>query len=236
MSSCFVIEMVYEKTLFIALHCIHQFKSKAVFDSNFQSALDYGFLVRETNGFWIPIVSGIADSLMGWMPRNSDFFSKDFPDSGFRIPQAKISRIPEFGLPGDSKWLKDGVCVFFGGHFIFFGRLLCDLEPEKFWGVRDNWKFRKFSKIYSLTDPLPTMYKRNPIGFARIFVSRPCFSWTHNSNYVRRDKEIDSFIYNNPGCESPLAKPCGQTRINFLLKLIKNWTKLNSAGKLTFLS
>lgn len=84
MSSCFVIEMVYEKTLFIALHCIHQFKSKAVFDSNFQSALDYGFLVRETNGFWIPIVSGIADSLMGWMPRNSDFFSKDFPDSGFR--------------------------------------------------------------------------------------------------------------------------------------------------------
>lgn len=84
MSSCFVIEMVYEKTLFIALHCIHQFKSKAVFDSNFQSALDYGFLVRETNGFRIPIVSGITDSLMGWMPRNSDFFSKDFPDSGFR--------------------------------------------------------------------------------------------------------------------------------------------------------
>lgn len=64
MSSCFVIEMVYEKTLFIALHCIHQFKSKAAFDSNFQSALDYGFLVRETNGFRIPIVSGIADSLM----------------------------------------------------------------------------------------------------------------------------------------------------------------------------
>ena len=64
MFSCFVIEMVYEKTLFIALHCIHQFKSKAVFDSNFQSALDYGFLVRETNEFRIPIVSGIADSLM----------------------------------------------------------------------------------------------------------------------------------------------------------------------------
>ena len=73
MSSCFVIEMVYEKTLFIALHCLHQFKSKAVFDSNFQSALDYGFLVRETNGFRIPIVSGIADSLMSWMPKNSDF-------------------------------------------------------------------------------------------------------------------------------------------------------------------
>ena len=58
--------MVYEKTLFIALYCIYvsQFKSKAVFDSDFQSVLDYGFLFRETNGSRIPIVRGIADSLM----------------------------------------------------------------------------------------------------------------------------------------------------------------------------
>ena len=74
MSSCFVIEMVYEKTLFIALHSIHQFKSKAVFDSDFQSALDYGFLVRETNGFRIPIVSGIADSLSELNAQEFRFF------------------------------------------------------------------------------------------------------------------------------------------------------------------
>lgn len=129
MSSCFVIEMVYEKTLFIALHCIHQFKSKAVFDSNFQSALDYGFLVRETNGFRIPIVSGIADSLMSWMPKNSDFFSKDFPDSGFRRQKFQGFRDLDYlATLNDSRM----ACVFFGGHFIFFGRLLCDLEPRNF--------------------------------------------------------------------------------------------------------
>ena len=182
----------------------------------------------------------------------TDFFSEKLMDSGFRslvgsripwwaecpgirIPQAKISRIPEFGLPGDSKWLKDGMCFLWWPFYIFRSAAVRS-GIEKFWGIRYNWKFRKFSKIHSLTEPLPTMYKRDPIGFARIFVSRLCFSWTHNSNYVRHDKEIDSFIYNNPGCESPVAKPCGQTRINFLLKLIKNWTKLNSAGKLTFFS
>ena len=87
---------LYRPTLYVS-----KFKSKAVFDSDFQSVLDYGFLVRGTNIFRIPIVSGIADSL-SWMPRNSDFFEQRH--SRFRIPQAKISRIPKFGLPGDSLW------------------------------------------------------------------------------------------------------------------------------------
>ena len=37
------------------------------------------------------------------------------------------------------------------------------------------------------------------------------------SNYGRHDKEMDSFIYNNNIYESPVVKPCGQTRINFFL-------------------
>ena len=73
-------DSLYRPTLYVS-----QFKSKAVFDSDFQSALDYGFLVRETNGFRIPIVSGIADSLMSWMPRNSDSAGKNFKDSGIWI-------------------------------------------------------------------------------------------------------------------------------------------------------
>ena len=161
-------DSLYRPTLYVS-----QFKSKAVFDSDFQSVLDYGFLVRETNG------SGFRSLVGSWIP-----WWAECP--GIRIPQAKISRIPEFGLPGDSKWLKDGMCFLWWPFYIFRSAAVRS-GTEKFWGIRDNWKFRKFSKIYSLTDPLPTMYKRDPIGFARIFVSRPC--WTHNSNYVRHDKE-----------------------------------------------
>ena len=58
-------------------------------------------------GFWIPIVSGIPYS-WSWVPHSKGFDSnsrtKNFPDSrfqkqkfsGFRIPQAEISWIPEF--------------------------------------------------------------------------------------------------------------------------------------------
>ena len=130
-------DSLYRPTLYVS-----QFKSKAVFDSDFQSVLDYGFLVRETNG------SGFRSLVGSWIP-----WWAECP--GIRIPQAKISRIPEFGLPGDSKWLKDGVCVFFGGHFIFFGRLLCDLEPRNFGGSGTIGNFENSRRSIHL----PTHYR-----------------------------------------------------------------------------
>ena len=78
---------LYRPTLYVS-----QFKSKAVFDSDFQSVLDYGFLVRGTNGFRIPIVSRNADSL-SWMPRNSDSLSKDFPIADSACKNVKDSEI-----------------------------------------------------------------------------------------------------------------------------------------------
>ena len=51
-------------------------------------------------GFRITIISEIPDSL-SWVSdckaQDSEFQTKNFP--GFQIPQAKVSRILEFGLP-----------------------------------------------------------------------------------------------------------------------------------------
>ena len=51
-----------------------------------------GFQSSMKLGFWIPIFSGIPDSLRCIPDSKAQ-------DSGFRIPQAKISRIPESILP-----------------------------------------------------------------------------------------------------------------------------------------
>ena len=51
-------------------------------------------------GFWIPIVSGIPDSLSripDSKAQDSGFHEQKFP--GFRNPKAKNSRISEFGFP-----------------------------------------------------------------------------------------------------------------------------------------
>ena len=152
MSSCFVIEMVYEKTLFIALHCIHQFKSKAVFDSNFQSALDYGFLVRETNGSGFRSLVGSRIPWWAECPRIQIFFSKYFPDSGFRKQKFQGFRNLDYlATLNDSRM----ACVFFGGHFIFFGRLLCDLEPRNFGGSGTIGNFENSRRSIHL----PTHYR-----------------------------------------------------------------------------
>ena len=56
-------------------------------DSGFQAPVFLGSLSVE-RGFWITVVSGIPDSR---------FLNSNLP--GFRVPQAKISRIMESGLP-----------------------------------------------------------------------------------------------------------------------------------------
>lgn len=182
MSSCFVIEMVYEKTLFIALHCMQV-------NLNPRPSL-----IPISSQYWI--TDSLSEKLMdsGFRSLVGSRIPWWAECPGIRIPQAKISRIPEFGLPGDSKWLKDGMCFLWWPFYIFRSAAVRS-GTEKFWGIRDNWKFRKFSKIYSLTDPLPTMYKRDPIGFARIFVSRPCFSWTHNSIQLCLSWQGNRFIH-----------------------------------------
>ena len=50
-------------------------------------------------GFWIPILSGIPDSLtyiLDSKARDSGFHKQNFP--GFPLLQAKISQIPESGI------------------------------------------------------------------------------------------------------------------------------------------
>jgi len=62
-------------------------------DSKFQS-------LSVERGFWIPIVSGIPDSL-SCIPdskaQESGLHKQNFPR--FRIPQVKISQIPELKIP-----------------------------------------------------------------------------------------------------------------------------------------
>ena len=58
--------------------------STTVLDTGFQS-------LSAKHGFWIPIVSGIPDSL-------SCIPNSKVHDSRFRIPKAEISRIPESGF------------------------------------------------------------------------------------------------------------------------------------------
>ena len=130
MSSCFVIEMVYEKTLYrptlyevnlnprqslipiSSQHWITDSLSEKLMDSGFRS------LVGSRIPWW------------GECPRIQIFLA-DFPDSGFRRQKFQGFRNLDYlATLNDSRM----ACVFFGGHFIFFGRLLCDLEPRNFGG------------------------------------------------------------------------------------------------------
>ena len=68
----------YRPTLYVS-----QFKSKAVFDSDFQSVLDYGILVRGTNGSGFQSLVGMR---IPWAECSGIqiFFRQGFPDCGFR--------------------------------------------------------------------------------------------------------------------------------------------------------
>ena len=75
-------------------------ESKTVLDSGFHT-VDSGFQYLSLElGFWIPVVSGILDSL-SCIPDSKDqdsgFHKQKF--LGFWILQAKISQIPESGFP-----------------------------------------------------------------------------------------------------------------------------------------
>ena len=80
-------------------------ESKIVLDSGFHADSGFQSLSLEL-GFWIPIASAIMDSLSCIPDSNIQeygFYMQIFP--GFRIPETKISRIPD----STSNSLKDSL-------------------------------------------------------------------------------------------------------------------------------
>ena len=91
---------ILNRFTFLVIFSPHVRESKTVLDSGFHT-VDSGFQYLSLElGFWIPVVSGILDSLSCFpdsKDQDSGFHKQKF--LGFWILQAKISQIPESGFP-----------------------------------------------------------------------------------------------------------------------------------------